>query len=149
MSDDLSSMISWAGALLHKFSPGQRRQLTRQIAQTLRRSQARRIAAQRAPDGTPYIPRKRAKRAKQGRIKRKKAAMFEKLRTAKHLKLVNDEQQLAVGFFGRVGRIARVHQDGLRDQVGRATAQYAYPQRVLLGLTAEEHGLVREQVLRY
>ena len=45
--------------------------------------------------------------------------MFSKLRTVKHLKTVQDENQLSVGFFGRVARIARVHQEGLEDNAAK------------------------------
>lgn len=39
--------------------------------------------------------------------------MFSKLRTVKHLKTVQDENQLSVGFFGRV------HQEGLEDNAAK------------------------------
>jgi phage virion morphogenesis protein len=83
MSDDLRAVEQWAGALLTQLQPGQRRVITRKIAQDLRRSQARRIASQQAPDGAPYTARKQRKNlgGKKGRVKRQKAAMFEKIRT--------------------------------------------------------------------
>jgi phage virion morphogenesis protein len=121
MTEDLRAIEQWAGALLAKLQPGQRRILTRKIAQDLRRSQAQRITSQQAPNGAPYAARKQRKnlRGKQGRIKRPKAAMFQKIRTQKNLKIEQDENQLSVGFFGRVARIARVHQEGLTDKVAK------------------------------
>jgi hypothetical protein len=45
--------------------------------------------------------------------------MFEKIRLQKNLKIQQDENQLSVRFFGRVARIARVHQEGLTDKVAK------------------------------
>ena len=151
MSDDLSTLEAWAGALLAQLQPGQRRIVTRKIAQDLRRSQAQRIASQQAPDGAPYAARKNRKnlRGKKGRIKRQKAAMFEKIRTQKNLKIEQDENQLSVGFFGRVARIARVHQEGLTDKVAKKGPAYHYPARPLLGFAANDQALIRDALLRH
>lgn len=46
MSDDLLQLHRWADGLLAKLSPGQRTQLAREIARSLRQSQSRRITAQ-------------------------------------------------------------------------------------------------------
>ncbi|MGS0744003.1 phage virion morphogenesis protein, partial [Glaciimonas sp. GG7] len=69
MSDDLSSLEEWAGALLAKLTPSQRLGVNRKVAQDLRRSQTQRIASQRDPDGNAYAARKQRKkmRGKQGR----------------------------------------------------------------------------------
>ena len=151
MSDGLSTLEAWAGALLAQLQPGQRRVLTRRIAQDLRRSQVQRIASQQAPDGAPYAKRKQRKnlRGKKGRIKRQKAAMFEKIRQVKHLKTEQDENQLSVGFFGRVARIARVHQEGLTDKVSSKGPAYRYPARPLLGFSATDQALIRDSLLRH
>lgn len=151
MSDDLKSLEQWAGALLAKLQPAQRNAVNRKIAQDLRRSQAQRIAAQRDPDGTGYTPRKNRKdlRGKTGRIKRQRAAMFAKLRLQKSLKIQPDANQIAVGFFGRVARIARVHQEGLPDQVSKKGPQYQYPSRKLLGFSEADRELIRDLLLRH
>jgi phage virion morphogenesis protein len=151
MSDDLHALEAWAGALLAQLQPSQRRVVTRRIAQDLRRSQAQRIAGQEAPDGAPYAARKQRKnlRGKKGRIKRQKAAMFEKIRTQKNLKIERDENQLSVGFFGRVARIARVHQEGLSDKVAKKGPAYPYPARPLLGFSATDQALIRDALLRH
>jgi phage virion morphogenesis protein len=151
MSDDLRAIEQWAGALLARLQPAQRRVVTRKIAQDLRRSQAQRIASQQAPDGAPYAARKQRKnlRGKQGRIKRQKAAMFEKLRKTKTLLMENDENQLSVGFFGRVARIASVHQEGLRDKVAKKGPVYHYPARPLLGFSATDYAVIRNSLLRH
>ena len=85
MNDNLNALEEWAGALLAKLSPGERRKLGNTIGRELRRNQQQRIASQRNPDGTPYASRKpRELRGKVGRIKRQ---MFARLRQAKHLRL--------------------------------------------------------------
>jgi len=151
MSDNLSALETWAGTLLAQLQPGQRRIVTRRIAQDLRRSQAQRIASQQAPDGTPYATRKQRKnlRGKKGRIKRQKAAMFEKIRTYKNLKTEQDGNQLSVGFFGRVARIARVHQEGATDKVSKKGQGVRYPTRPLLGFSATDQALIRDSLLRH
>ena len=151
MNDDLHALEAWAGALLAQLQPGQRRVVTRRIAQDLRRSQAQRIASQQAPDGAPYEKRKQRKnlRGKKGRIKRQKAAMFQKIRTQKNLKIEQDENQLSVGFFRRVARIARVHQEGLSDKVAKKGPVYHYPARPLLGFNPMDQALIRDSLLRH
>jgi phage virion morphogenesis protein len=149
MSKDLTALATWAEALLTKLSPAQRRQLLYHIAQDLRRNQAQRIKNQQTPDGNTYTPRKHRKnlRGKQGRIKRQKAEMFTKLRTTKHLKIQADANQLTVGFFGRVTRIAWVHQEGLKDKVGKNGVEYRYPVRQLLGFSLNDCFLIQESLL--
>ncbi|QGZ31493.1 phage virion morphogenesis protein [Stutzerimonas stutzeri] len=146
MADDLSALEDWAGALLNRLQPAERRKLNQTIARNLRRSQQQRIAAQRNPDGTPYAPRKPREqlRAKQGRVKRK---MFTKLRQARYLKLQSDASSIAIGFLGRTSRLARIHQYGLRDRPGRNAVDVQYARRGLLGFTPDELDMIRDQLL--
>ncbi|MCQ4302671.1 phage virion morphogenesis protein [Stutzerimonas frequens] len=147
MADNLRALEDWAGALLAKLEPGARRQLNQQIGRELRRSQQQRVAAQRNPDGSAFAPRKpRQLRAKRGRIKRQ---MFTKLRQAKHLKLQGTPDAIAIGFMGRVARIARVHQYGLRDRPERGQADVQYERRELLGFTPADLELIRDQLLEH
>ncbi|MBI3728509.1 MAG: phage virion morphogenesis protein [Burkholderiales bacterium] len=143
MQDDLTALETWASTLLAKLDPAARRKLTSQLALDLRRQQQTRIQAQQNPDGTPYAPRKQRKniRGKQGRIKKQKASMFNKLRTNTHLKAKADGNGLEVGFYGRVARIARVHQYGLRDRVVAGGGEINYLQRKLIEL---EHATISE-----
>ncbi|MDZ5635011.1 phage virion morphogenesis protein [Janthinobacterium sp. GMG1] len=151
MSDDLHALEAWAGALLAKLQPAQRRAINHKVAIDLRRSQAQRIKAQQGPDGTAYPARKRRKefKGKNGRIKRQKAAMFAKIRTAKHLKVKATGDQIEVGFFGWVARVARVHQEGLKDRVTKEGTNRLYPARPLLGLSNTDKEIVRERFLQY
>ncbi|EOK5393417.1 phage virion morphogenesis protein [Pseudomonas aeruginosa] len=147
MADNLRALEDWAGALLAKLEPGARRQLNQQIGRELRRSQQQRIAAQLNPDGSAFAPRKpRQLRAKKGRIKRQ---MFAKLRHAKHLKVQSSADAIAIGFMGRVARIARVHQYGLRDRPERGQADVQYDRRELLGFTDADLDLIRESLLEH
>jgi len=118
----------------------------------LRRSQQQRIAAQRDPDGQAFTPRKPRRRAQlerlhaqPGRIRRH--AMFGKLRTMRFLKMESDAQHLAIGFSGRTGRLARVHQSGESDQVALGGPGARYPARQLLGLTEVDRQQIIDQLL--
>jgi phage virion morphogenesis protein len=146
VADDLRALEDWAGALLAKLEPKQRRQLNQGIARTLRRSQQRRIAAQKNPDGTPYAPRKPRQnlRSKQGRVKQK---MFTKLRQARHLKLQSTASSIALAFMGRTARLARVHQYGLRDRPGKGQADVQYNRRELLGFASADLEMIRDELL--
>jgi phage virion morphogenesis protein len=151
MSDDLHALEAWAGALLAKLQPAQRRAINHKVAIDLRRSQAQRIKAQQGPDGTAYPARKRRKefKGKNGRIKRQKAAMFAKIRTTKHLKVKATGDQIKVGFFGWVARVARVHQFGKQERVSKKGPVYKYPERPLLGFNNVQYLIVRESLLHH
>ncbi|WP_322978983.1 phage virion morphogenesis protein [Pseudomonas sp. C11] len=145
MTDNLAALEDWAGALLAKLSPAERRKLTTRIGRDLRRNQQQRIATQRNPDGTPYAPRKaKALRSKQGRIKRQ---MFTRLRQAKNLRLQSTADSIAIAFTGRIARIAKVHQRGLRDRPGRGQAEVQYAKRELLGFNHAAIELIRDSLL--
>lgn len=152
VADDLTHLELWAAPLLAKLAPAQRWTLARSIALELRRSQQRRIAAQRAPDGTPYPARKRkvgALREKRGAIRRRNGAMFVKLRTMRWLKTNITEHGAEVGFFGRVARLARVHQEGGMDRVSPVGPLAKYPARPLMGFTVLDREMVRNRVLEF
>lgn len=140
---DLEALEDWAGPLLQRIEPAGRAKLARTLAQQLRRSQQQRIAAQRNPDGSGFAPRKPSKlREKQGRVKHK-AKMFQKMRTASYLKARGDSALVTVGFTGRIARIARVHQEGLRDRVAPRGPIGQYQQRELLGFTDADREQIR------
>lgn len=154
MTDELQAIEKWAGALLSQLSPAARRKAMLDIARDLRRSQQTRIAAQKAPDGSQYTPRKakaqkggKQLRGKRGRIKR--AAMFAKLRTARYMQIDATPAGLAIGFAGRVARVARVHQLGEMDRVSPRGPEVRYPARVLLGFTDADRELIRDKLLRH
>lgn len=122
--------------LIAALSPAARRKLAGEIAKELRKSQQQRIKLQKAPDGSPYQARKRQPlRAKTGRIKR---AMFQKLRTSRYMKATGRENSAVVEFTGKVQRIARVHQYGLKDRPNPYAKDLQYAERHLLGFSIED-----------
>ncbi|MFP2351684.1 phage virion morphogenesis protein [Enterobacter ludwigii] len=120
--------------LLASLSPAGRWKLAGEIAKELRKSQQQRIKQQKAPDGSPYQARKRQPlRAKTGRVKR---AMFQKLRTSRYMKATGRENSAVVDFTGKVQRIARVHQFGLKGRPNQFSREVLYAERQLLGITS-------------
>ncbi|ESM88876.1 phage virion morphogenesis protein [Enterobacter sp. MGH 38] len=129
---DFKPFDNQLAGLLAALSPAGRRKLAGEIAKQLRTAQQQRIKQQKAPDGSPYQARKRQPlRAKKGRIKR---AMFQKLRTNRYMKASGRENGAVVEFTGKVQRIARVHQYGLKDRPNAHAQEVQYAQRQLLGL---------------
>lgn len=145
--DDLQQLDAWLAPLLAQLAPTKRRALARDIARDLRRGQQQRIAAQQAPDGSAFEPRKPRLKDRAGQIRRR--AMFSKIRQAKHLKAQGTADEASVGFSGRVARIASVHQLGLRDRVQPGGTEYTYPKRQLLGFTPDEIDGLRERILQF
>lgn len=149
MANNLEALETWAAVLLNRLEPGERSKLARNIGQELRRSQQKRVMAQENPDGSKFAPRKqRNLRGKQGRVKRK-LAMFKKLRTASYLKVRGDSNGVSVGFTGRIARIARVHQYGLKDRAERGAPDVRYEQREVLGFSNADLELVRDRLLKH
>ncbi|RAI69558.1 phage virion morphogenesis protein [Pseudomonas fluorescens] len=149
MINRLEVLEDWATGLLGQLEPASRNKLARSLGQALRRSQQQRITAQQNPDGSRYAPRKqRNLRSKQGRVKRK-VKMFQKLRTARFLKVQGDANAISVGFIGRIARIARVHQYGLKDRPERGAPDVQYEQREVLSFTNEDLNLLREKLVAH
>jgi phage virion morphogenesis protein len=145
MRDELEVLEEWAGALLAKLEPGERRKLLGTMVRNLRRDQQKRIALQRSPDGKPYEPRKRQQlKAKKGRIK---GQMFRKLRGVRYMRTEHYGEAMAVGFMGRAARIATVHQRGLQDRPQRGQAEVRYASRALLGFTHQDLETFRQTFL--
>ncbi|WP_217186561.1 phage virion morphogenesis protein [Enterobacter soli] len=133
--------------LLAALSPAGRRRLAGEIAKELRKSQQQRIKQQKAPDGSPYKARKRQPlRAKKGRIKR---AMFQTLRTSRYMKASGRENSAVVEFTGKVQRIARVHQYGLKDRPNVHAQDVQYPERQLLGFNQADKKLVEHLTFKH
>lgn len=135
-------------ALIANLSPQARRQLGRKIGQALRKSQSNRIARQQNPDGSAFEPRKPRKEfgKKKGRIKRK--AMFAKLRTARHLKVLSNGNEVSVGFNGSSAAIAAVHQYGLSASPSKnKDFKVQYAQRELLGFSESDVELIENLII--
>lgn len=144
--NELRKLEDWAGALLIKLEPKERRRVNQSIARDLRRSQQQRIRAQRNSDGTAYEPRKKApQRSKQGRIKQK--AMFHKLSMASRLKMNSTASAVGIAFMARNARIARVHQYGLSDSPGGKSPRVKYEKRELLGFTDKDLAMIKDRLI--
>ncbi|EKQ6730600.1 phage virion morphogenesis protein [Escherichia coli] len=144
---ELNPFENRLAALIAALSPAGRRNLSAEIAKTLRQKQQQRIKAQRAPDGSAYAPRQpQTIRGKKGRVKRE---MFAKLRTSRYMKARGDESAAAVEFTGKVQRIARVHQYGLRDKPGQNSQSVLYPVRPLLGFSESDRQIIESAIISY
>ncbi|WP_410698111.1 phage virion morphogenesis protein [Citrobacter freundii] len=133
--------------LIGALSQASRRKLAAEIAKELRRSQQQRIKQQKAPDGSPYQARKRQPlRGKSGRIKR---AMFQKLRSSRYMKASGNNNAAVVEFTGKVQRIARVHQFGLKDRPNPHSRDVQYSERRLLGFSQADKQLIEERFIKY
>ncbi|ELY4481507.1 phage virion morphogenesis protein [Cronobacter turicensis] len=133
---DFSPFEKRISVLIAALSPAGRRRMAQDIAKTLRTRQQQRIKAQKAPDGSAYTPRReQPARAKKGRVKRE---MFVKLRTNRFMKATGSSDAAVVEFTGKVQRIARVHQYGLKDKPGRNGRAVQYPARPLVGIDKKD-----------
>lgn len=151
-AEPLEQFARWTEPLLAALSDGERLKLARTLGNTLKRSQARRIVAQQNPDGTSFEPRKSpttaAERASRTR-RRIRNTMFDKLRTARFMRLRVTAGELSIGFIGRAARIARIHQYGEADQVQPGGPTITYPQRELLGFSDADMELVRDTIMTH
>ncbi|MCL1075990.1 phage virion morphogenesis protein [Shewanella dokdonensis] len=141
-ADSLSHLNDQLDGLIEALSPQARKQLAKQIATTLRKSQAQRIKANKNPDGSAYIPRK----PQPGHIKRK--LMFQKLIRSKWLKQQATPNAATVSFTPTISHIVRAHQYGLRGRL-KGYIEVQYPQRELLGFTSNDKEILASIVLEY
>ncbi|MDD9341754.1 MAG: phage virion morphogenesis protein [Providencia heimbachae] len=73
---------------------------------------------------------------------KRKAPMFQRLRTAHFLRMHSTQDSAVVGFQGKAAAIARQHQYGLEGAIN-TLARARYPKRELLGLSDSERlGLI-------
>ncbi|HEH1573054.1 TPA: phage virion morphogenesis protein [Escherichia coli] len=142
---ELTVLQERLAGLIASLSPAARRQMAAEIAKKLRTSQQQRIKRQQAPDGTPYAARKRQPvRSKKGRIKRE---MFAKLRTSRFMKAKGSDSAAVVEFPGKVQRMARVHQYGLKDRPNRNSRDVQYEARPLLGFNSIDMRIIERLII--
>ena len=75
--------------------------------------------------------------------------MFTKIKNTSNLKVLSNADSIAIGFVGRVARIARVHQEGLKDRAEKGAPDVVYPKRELLGFTEQDIKLVEDSFLKH
>lgn len=144
---ELTTLQERLAGLIASLSPAARRQMAANIAKKLRTSQQQRIRRQQAPDGTPYAARKRQPvRSKKGRIKRE---MFARLRTNRFMKAKGSDSAAVVEFTGKVQRMARVHQYGLKDRPNPNSQDVEYAERQLLGIGQSDKQLIEGIIIEY
>jgi len=142
---DLQLVNDRLNALIGNLSPYSRKEMARNIAKKLRASQQQSIKRQQAPDGTPFKPRKAQPiRSKKGRVKRE---MFAKLRTVKYMKAQATSNEAVIEFTGRVQRMVRVHQYGLRDRPSRGSKEVQYELRPLIGISELDVSIVEQLII--
>jgi phage virion morphogenesis protein len=142
---DFKAFDDKLAALLASLSPVSHRQMAAEIAKRLRASQQQRIKRQQAPDGSPFASRKRQPiKGKSGRVKRE---MFAKMRTARYLKAKGSGDAATVEFAGKVQRVARIHQEGLKDRPNRHSQPVQYAARPLLGFSTADRQVVEDVIL--
>lgn len=146
MSSNVLELANYLQPLLERLSMGERARLAKQIGRDLRKSQGKRISEQKNPDGSSYTPRRKRIREQKGKIKRK---MFTKIKNTSNLKVLSNADSIAIGFVGRVARIARVHQEGLKDRAEKGAPDVVYPKRELLGFTEQDIKLVEDSFLKH
>lgn len=146
MSSNVLELANYLQPLLERLSMGERARLSKQIGRDLRKSQGKRISEQKNPDGSSYAPRRKRLREQKGKIKRK---MFTKIKNTSNLKVLSNADSIAIGFVGRVARIARVHQEGLKDRAEKGAPDVVYPKRELLGFTEQDIKLVEDSFLKH
>lgn len=146
MSSNVLELANYLQPLLERLSMGERARLAKQIGRDLRKSQGKRISEQKNPDGSSYTPRRKRLRDQKGKIKRK---MFTKIKNTSNLKVLSNADSIAIGFVGRVARIARVHQEGLKDRAQKGAPDVVYPKRELLGFTEQDIKLVEDSFLKH
>ena len=146
MSSNVLELANYLQPLLERLSMGESARLAKQIGRDLRKSQGKRISEQKNPDGSSYTPRRKRLREQKGKIKRK---MFTKIKNTSNLKVLSNADSIAIGFVGRVARIARVHQEGLKDRAEKGAPDVVYPKRELLGFTEQDIKLVEDSFLKH
>ncbi len=146
MSQNVIDLSTHLQPLVDRLSVGERAKLSRKIGRDLRKSQMSRITGQKNPDGSGYTPRRKRLRDQKGKIKRK---MFTKIKNTTNLKVLSNADAIAIGFVGRIARIARIHQDGLKDRAERGAPSVVYPKRELLGFTDQEIKVIEGSLLKH
>lgn len=128
--DNFDQLETFLGRFVTALSPREMRGLASKIGQSLRRTNAARIAANKEPDGGAM----QARRPREGK---RRGKMFRQLRQARLLKVRPSADGVTVGFTGQAQNVAKVHHFGEEDVVGRTrdgrTIRARYAARQLLG----------------
>lgn len=131
IESNLDQLETFLGRFVTALSPREMRGLAGKIGQSIRRTNAARIAANKQPDGSAM----QARRPREGK---RRGKMFRQLRQARLLKVRPSADGVTVGFTGQAQQVAKVHHFGEEDTVGRTrdgrTIRARYAARLLLGI---------------
>lgn len=157
--NELDALANWVTPLLARLSPAAQKQLARKIATGLRQAQAKRMAAQKDPDGQTWQARKNTQRrpVRAGRIKAqahnnqgpRQGPLFAKLRQASHLKNKVAGGNAEVGFSRSDSRIARIHQYGMTGNVNAHGPRHQYAVRRLIGISDADRQMIEDLLVEH
>ncbi|NIE97436.1 phage virion morphogenesis protein [Acinetobacter sp. Tr-809] len=133
----------WLDQLAVLLEPSQRKELSRLLSQGLRIRFRERIKKQRDPNGDKFVPRKRDQI---GNIKRQ-SAMFQNI--GKQLKTDYSVDHAAVGFGGRTGFVASVHQEGKSIRPSKNARSTRYPVRELVGFSKDDQEWIKSEITKF
>ena len=133
MTNDLAQLPLWVRGIAETMSPAKRRQVARKIGIELRKANQSRTAAQSDADGNAFV----------APLQAKNNPMFREITNARHFQVKPTDSQVAIGFGGSAGRIAKIHQEGQLSEVRKGSAKkYPYPVRTLLGINDDDERLI-------
>ncbi|MCH7306615.1 phage virion morphogenesis protein [Acinetobacter sp. NIPH 1852] len=141
--DAIGGLNHWLDQIDLMLEPKQRRELMRRLAQGLRVRFRDRIKQQRDPDGNRFIPRKRDQT---GKIKRN-ATLFQKI--GKQLKTEYSDNHAVVGFGGRTGFVASVHQEGKTIRPSKNAKPTRYPIRQVVGFSKDDEQWIKSEIQKF
>lgn len=141
--DAINGLNHWLDQITLLLEPSKRRELMRRLAQGLRVRFRDRIKQQRDPNGKRFTPRKRDQI---GNIKRQ-GAMFQNI--GKQLKTDYSADHAAVGFGGRTGFVASVHQEGKSIRPSKNSKLIRYPVRELVGFSKDDQEWIKSEITKF
>lgn len=147
----LEAVGDYFDAFLSDLTPARRKMVARKLGQRMRRLNTKRIAKNAEPDGKPMAQRKPRVDKDGNKVRRGK--MFRKLRHARQYEIHPSADGVELRTRNQVARLARVHQLGLVDRVGRSKSgrviRTRYERRRLLGFGDEDLEQITEELLSW
>jgi phage virion morphogenesis protein len=133
MTNDLAQLPLWVRGIAETMSPAKRRQVARKLGIELRKANQARANAQTDADGNAFV----------APLQVKNSPMFREITNARYFQVKPTDSQVAIGFGGSAGRIAKIHQEGQLSEVRQgSTKKYPYPVRTLLGINDDDERLI-------
>ncbi|OBX79131.1 phage virion morphogenesis protein [Faucicola atlantae] len=137
MSNDLAQLPLWVRGIAETISPANRRQVARKLGIELRKANQARTSAQTDADGNTFV----------APLQAKNSPMFREITNARYFQVKPTDSQVAIGFRGSAGRIAKIHQEGKLSEVRKGSAKkYPYPVRTILGINGEDERLIEKTI---